>query len=392
MPIVRAQWASEACDLPAEPATGTDVTRLTSAVMANTDIYCEQPYTTPDGRRIAILRSPYADPRLPPSELCVIDLVNLRLALIERQVQSILVATAGYSGIIHYLTSDLMLARLNLATLERELLFRWPLPPDMVLDSATPDGRFLVGSVGEADGGTAIVRVDLRDGSHTKIHQHADILCHLQVNPVTGRDILVQHNRGTSRHTTRATEGTGAIFTGATHFIVDLDGGNVRPLAIGEPYTSGTCGHSAWIADTGRVGVAVSFGWRDVRTPGALDARFPEGNFFTVGPGEPKPSCFPAPGHRFNHVAVSRDGRYFVCDCYCHGLPGNIELVVGNLQTGRCRVLLADCGAQGGGAACSHPHAYLTADNRRVVFNADRYGICHVYAAHVTEDFLASLA
>ena len=72
-------------------------------------------------------------------------------------------------------------------------------------------------------------------------------------------------------------------------------------------------------------------------------------------------------------------------------LPGSIELVVGNIGTGKSRVLLGDCGAQGGGPACSHPHPYMTADNRRVIFNADRFGVCHVYAAHVTPEFLQSL-
>ncbi len=38
-----------------------------------------------------------------------------------------------------------------------------------------------------------------------------------------------------------------------------------------------------------------------------------------------------------------------------------------------------------------HPHPYLTADNRRVIFHGDRTGVPHVYAAHVTEEFLKSL-
>jgi hypothetical protein len=72
-------------------------------------------------------------------------------------------------------------------------------------------------------------------------------------------------------------------------------------------------------------------------------------------------------------------------------MPGGIEIVVGNIRTGKHRVLLADCGAQGGCAACSHPHPYMMADNRRVIYNADRYGMPHVYAAHVTDEFLKSL-
>lgn len=385
------RWLGEACDLPPEPETGTGLTRLTSAVMANINIYCEQPYTSPDGRRIAILRSPYADPRMPPSELCVIDLETLKIGLVEPRVRSILVATSGYSGVVHYLDGEGRVARFNLATLERETLFPWRLPEQMVFDSATPDGRYLVGSLGEPDFHTALMRIDLKDGSAERIFRYPEQLGHVQVNPVTGTEILVQLNRGVVRNHEAVARRVDNPLTGATHFVIGLDGGPMRPLAIGEPFTSSTTGHTSWVAGTGRIGVSTAYGWHDPRTPGALDARYPGGNFFTVGPDDPKPINVPAPGHRFNHVSVSRDGRYFVCDCYCRGLPGGIEIVVGNIATGKSAVLLADCGAQGGGAACSHPHPYMTADNRRVIFNADRYGVCHVYAAHVTDAFLRGL-
>lgn len=385
------QWLGEACDLPAEPATGTYVTRMTAAIMANINIYGEQPYTTPDGRRIAILRSPYADPRMPPAELCVADLVTLRLAVIEENVLSILVATSGYSGVLLYLDGERRLMRVNLATLEREALFPWTLPEHVVFESATPDGRYLVGTVCEPDFHSAIVRVDLRTGRAETIFRHPEILCHVQVHPGHGRDILIQLNRGSGRNHEGEARPVENPLTGATHFIIDLDGGSLRPLAIGEPHTKSSSGHSGWIADAGRIGVSTHFAYLDPRTPGALDARYPQGNFFTVGPGEDKPTVFAAPGHRFNHVNVSRDGRYFVCDCYHKGLPGGIELVVGNLATGRCRALLEDCGAQGGCAASSHPHPYLTADNRHVIYNADPHGVPHVHAAHVTEEFLKSL-
>jgi len=384
-------WMSEACDFPAEAETGTYITRMTSTVMANINIYCEQPYTTPDGRRIAILRAPYADPRMPPAELCVADLVTLRLSVIERTVCSILVATAGYSGILYYLDAELILTRLDMTTLERTKLFKWTLPETMVLDSATPDGRYLVGALSEPDFHSVLMRVDLSDGSAERIYRHPEILGHVQINPANGQDILVQLNRGTSLNHERESRDVDNPLTGATHFIIDIQGGNMRPLAIGEPHTMSSSGHSSWIADTGRIGVSTHFPYLNVFTPGALDERYPDGNFFTVGPDDEEPVCFHAPQHRFNHVNVSRDGKYFVCDCYHKGLPGGIELVVGNILTGKSRVLVANCGAQGGGPACSHPHPYLTADNRRVIYNADPYGVCHVYAAHVTEEFLRSL-
>lgn len=384
-------WMGEACDFPPEPETGTRVTRFTATPLSNIDIYCEQPYTTPDGQRIAVLRSPSSDPRMPPSELCVVDFRTYRIACVEPAVRSILVATAGYSGILYYLDGELRLTRFDMTTLERRTLFPWTLSTDAVFYSATPDGRYLVTTLQQPDFHSALVRVDLQTGRAETIYRHPEILTHVQVHPRHGRDILVQLNRGAAVDDRGESRAVDTPFSGATHFIIDIDGGNLRPLAIGEPHTSGSTGHSAWVGETGRVGLTVSYSWETVNQPGALDARFPHGNFFVVGPDDATPRNFPTPHHRFNHVGVSRDGKYFVCDCYARGVPYHIALVMGNLQTGKHRTLVADCGATGGCAGNSHPHPYITADNRRVVFNSDRTGVCQVHAARVSDEFLRSL-
>ncbi|MCM8817483.1 MAG: oligogalacturonate lyase family protein [Candidatus Omnitrophica bacterium] len=121
------------------------------------------------------------------------------------------------------------------------------------------------------------------------------------------------------------------------------------------------------------------------------DSRHSQGNFVVVGPDDEKPFVFSAPEHLFNHVNISKCGTYFVCDSYKNGIPGPIEIVVGNIKTGKYRTLVSNCGAQGGGAACSHPHPYITADNKNVIFNADPFGISHVHAARIPDDFLKSL-
>ena len=384
-------WMGEACDFPPEPETGTIVTRWTATPLSNIDIYCEQPYTTPDGSRIAVLRSNSSDPRMPPSELCVVDMKRYRIGLVEPIVRSILVATAGYTGILHYLDGELNLVRFDMSTLEREVLFQWTLAEDFCFHSATPDGRYLVSTVQEPDYSTSLVRVDLQTGQSETIYNHPEIITHVQVNPSNGRDILVQYNRGAGVNDMGESRPVENPLTGATHFIIDIDGGNIRPLAIGEPYTSSSTGHSAWVADTGRIGLSVAYSWKNPNQPGDLDARYPNGNFFIVGPDDKAPINFHTPNHRFNHVGVSRDGKYFVCDCYAKGVPYNIALVLGNVQTGKHRTLVADCGATGGCAGNSHPHPYITADNKCVIYNSDRSGVCQVHAANITDEFLRSL-
>jgi len=46
-------WASEACDLKPDPVSGAAITRLTLGSRHSTNFYYEQPYGTPDGRRVA---------------------------------------------------------------------------------------------------------------------------------------------------------------------------------------------------------------------------------------------------------------------------------------------------------------------------------------------------
>jgi len=383
-------WKAEACDLHHDPSSGALITRLTTALKVNINIYCEQPYTTPDGKRTAIIRSQEADPRMPPFDLLVADLETLKLGLLEANCQSVFVGTVSWSGMIYYLNDRFELMRVSLDTLEKEvMLTNWTLPEDFVLQSVTADHRYLIGALTRPDFKMAIVRIDMQEKKVEIIYEHPEVLTHLQCNPVRGSDIMVQLNRGYSVNDMGERRKIEDSLGGATHFLIDINGGSERPLPVGPPYTISSSGHSAWVADTGRM--AFSTHWHDMAHGGTLDERFPEGNVFTAAPGEDKPKVFHAPEHRFNHMSVSKCGRYFVSDSYWKGLPGPIAIVVGNFQTGKYRAIVEDCGASGGAAACSHPHAYFTADNRNVIYNSDQYHVPHVYAARVPDGFLASL-
>jgi len=384
------RWGAEACDLGPDPESGAMVTRMTSAVMANTNIYCEQPYTTPDGKRIAVVRSQAANPCAGVFQLCVAELESLRIAPLADDCASF-PATSAWSGVLYYLTKDRQLARVSLVTLEKETLFPCDdLPEDFTPQSVSPDHRYLIGLARRPDYVSTVVRVDLKSGTHETIFEHPEIWNpHMQFNPVHGRDILVQMNRGAKMdHRGRRLPVEGSE-PGTTHIIIDSDGGNVRALPVGPPHTASSTGHSAWVADTGRMAVTVA--WGDLLHAGPHDSRHPRGNLVTAAPGEERPMLFEAPEHRFNHLCVSRCGRYFVSDSYWKGLPRNIALVVGNLQSGKYRIVVSDCGAWGAASAGSHPHPYLTADNRYVVYNADPFLVPHVFVARLPDGFLESL-
>ena len=51
------KWAQESSDRRDDPVSGARIIQLTSAAAISNNIYGEQPYTSPDGRRIVIARS-----------------------------------------------------------------------------------------------------------------------------------------------------------------------------------------------------------------------------------------------------------------------------------------------------------------------------------------------
>jgi hypothetical protein len=393
------RWEAEACDLGFDPQSGAWLTRLTSSVMSNINIYYEQPYGNADGRRIVYLRAQSSDPRLPPGQqLCVADLKTLKICLVDDMVHSHWVATSPWSGKAAYLRSNGELILLDMDTLEKQILLtHWPLPANAILWSLSPDLRYLVTSIQSADEMFRLIRVDLQQRSWDVIYQHTDIHGHIQINHVNGRDVLLQRNRGMRRDDLGRTRREPSEFPGATHIVVDLHTGKERSMRIGEPWTADSMGHASWVAGTGRMATPANalgafYVTRDRPTPPRThDPRHPQGNMVIVGPEDDQPRVFDAPDRCFNHASMSRCGRYFVADDFHNGLGGAVEIVIGDLKTGRCRTLVSNCGAQGGGAASTHPHPYFTADSQRVIYNADPCQVCHLHMAQLPDDFLASL-
>lgn len=391
------RWQSEACDLHHDPVSGALITRLTCSAMHNINIYCEQPYTSPDGKKIAYTRGFGPDPRIPPYQLCVADIEKLKVCLVEPEVSSVMVATSAWSGIIFYLRPNNELIKLDITTLEKQIVISdFEIGKQMSFDTVSYDQRYLVGVRKNMNDEFEIIRVDLKEKSWKVIFKHQDILNHIQFNHAGTYDILVQQNRKQKIDSHGLRIGSKETEELTTHFIIDHQGNNFRQLKVGLPYTAGSTGHSGWIGDTGKIGLTVRWPAMAENEPSLRfkiehDPLHPEGNFVIIGPNDEKPLIFPAKQHLFNHVNISKCGTYFVCDSYKNGIPGPIEIVVGNIKSKKCRTLVSNCGSQGGGAAVSHPHPYMTADNKNVIFNADPFGICHVFAARVPDDFLKSL-
>ena len=397
------KWGQESCDRRNDPVSDARIIQLTSAAAISNNIYGEQPYCSPDGKRIIIARSQDFCWEQDGS-LLVHELDTLRITMVVPRSLGVRgVFTNAWSGLMHYWTPDRKLMQLSLMTLEQTEVYAEedpaaPLPGG----SVSPDQRYVIGMVPRLKGRGApvfqIIRLDLHKKVREVIFEHPEICNpHLQFNPFTGREILVQNNRGT-RMDKDGSFIMSATPQGGTLFIIDADGKNKRFLPVGPPLTAGITGHECFVGDSGRVMCSVGWNSPDFQHM-THDSRFPEGNIMTAQPGDERPVVFKAPEHFFNHVSASRCGRYFVADSFIGGgvFDANkhlrsVSLVIGNFQTGKHRVLVQDSLASGGGNQCTHTHPYLTTDNRYVIYNADpNYSIPQVHAAQIPPGFLESL-
>ena len=386
----------EYSDWGVDPDSGAVVRRLTSAAAHSNNIYCEKPLASPDGTRLLIARWL----GIPPSTcwLYVADLTTGDLTLVDSDLAmpdqiNISVANMPWSEWKYYNTVDGSVRRLSLVTLERQQLC----PPGTLrpqplayLESITPDERLLVGAEFIDERGRQDFSrqqgftLDLTTGTKQVIHP-SERWSHEQFNPGGNGELLHL------RYIPLLTGG------GEQSIVVRrLDGGEPVCLPFGEPWSAEQSGHIGWIGRTGRV--ASTAVWQPGQT--RHDPRHPEGNLLLAAPGDAAPTVFPAPRHAFYHVSLSRCGRYFVADdamdfradAFTSGLPGPLPIVIGNLETGKSRVLLRDCQNYGMcGRSPYEPNPYFTADNRHVIYNASPFGLMQVFAAEVPPAFLHSL-
>src|SRR5512146_144184 len=171
---------------------------LTCAPAITHDIYCEQPYCSADGNRMALLRSYRVGPGT-TNELLVYDIKTYKLALLEHDVYG--VANAAWSGVLFVSVREGgtdRLVRFDLNTLEREDLFTIrDFPPGGALATVSGDHRYALGSARVDKKTFGIFRLDLQSGKSTLVHQSPEIANpHLQFRLGTGGRILIQENRG----------------------------------------------------------------------------------------------------------------------------------------------------------------------------------------------------
>jgi hypothetical protein len=362
-----------------DPACGAQIYQLTSCPAINDHIYCEVPYMDAASRYVIFWRK---HDSVGPARLWRADLERDLLTVISEPLYELRGFAVSPDQRHFFCTHRInevtvQIVRIEIATLEEQ---RWTFddggPAPRTMGAVTPDGRYYIGSAYLGSKRFGILRFDLARNERELIYEQDHEMCnaHPQIDP-GGTDIMIQHNRDSIVDDQgRMVRPYGEI--GKTIYLIDIDGGNRRPLPWGRPHTWPTQGHQAWIGKTSGILSTVGGGPRE-----QLAA---EGNLLALWPGEERPRVA-GKGYYYSHPNASRDGRYWVSDELPEG-----RIVVGSFKTGACAVLCAS-GSSFSRPQYTHPHPYYSPDNRWVVYNSDRTGIPHVYAARIPDGLLASL-
>src|ERR1043166_2292991 len=110
------RWGGETCHRYRDPASNGWVIQLTCGASNNINIYGEQPYCSPDGRRVAIER--FVDPSFTPRAMFLVaDLDRFRLGLVADDVSSFIrPSNNAFGEFVYYWTNENELKRVSLVT------------------------------------------------------------------------------------------------------------------------------------------------------------------------------------------------------------------------------------------------------------------------------------
>jgi len=355
--------------------TGAEICQLTDDERIADNIYGEQPYSPPEGNRIAVRFYPEGDK---DGGLSILDLE-------DGSLHPVLVGTPRFPAFhawgeyLYYQEETgerLLLKRCHYQSLKIEEITELPTTEGRLSYGTTsPDHRYYAVSVRKDDDTFHVLLLDLQDGTRRVLADCPDQLYKHEQFSLDGRNrVLIQAN--------------GPETVVVNLGVMDVDGEGVEWLPAdaapitpygrwpgAERYTPRCTGHEAWVGQTDRV----FFSTRYDEEAGT--------NIWIAGTDDAEPTIVCKTPVRFGHVSVSRCGNFWIGDA---GSEEGVPLYVGRFGSGECRRLL-NSHTEHDGTQASHTHPYLTADNRWIIYGSNRSGTPQVHGARVPEEFLASL-
>ena len=344
-----------------DPESGAETYVLGADPRPADDIYGEQPYGDATGRRIA-LRYFASDDK--PGGLNILDLQDGS----NHEILSgnpPFPAFHGWGEWLFYaqqVDGKKMLRRCNYLTLAVENVAELPAERGgYSYGTVSRDYRYYTVSVRPPDGGPSQVHLlDISTNTWSvlldKPGYHAK---HEQFSRDGRNRVLIQLNQQPDVKVVLLSE-------------LEIGGGETR-FPADQPYTLRPTGHEAWIGTTSEILFST-----------AMDDTT-KGNLWRGKVGDPTATLV-YEGKRFNHVSVSKDGKYWIGDTNEEGIP----LYIGSFASGRAR-RACFTRTEYDGKQWSHAHPYLTADNQWLIFSSRREGHPQVHGAKLKAGWLEGL-
>ncbi|MCS7238213.1 MAG: hypothetical protein NZ899_08090 [Thermoguttaceae bacterium] len=354
--------------------SGVEVWQVTTEEVPQSNIYCEVPYTSADGKYFVYWRRPREISGPNRLELLAVEFGSWRQEKFDqaRTISGCAITPDGHFYYIRSGDSPQELWRIDLSTGKRELVCAIsPGTPLTSLGTVTSDHRFYACGTRTDPSYKLfdILLVDLQSGEQKIIDRDPYILNpHPQFDPGDGSRLMIQHNRG-GRYTPDGKLERLVGPEGATLYLLTVPKGERILLRVGTPYTTACTGHEAWIGSTGEILFSVA--WSGDFSP-------EKGNLLGIRPGENYRVV--ARGYRFNHVGATRCGRLFSADDW----QPPFKVVIGSTRTGQTVELCASHTSPTSDQA-THVHPYISTDLRWVVFNSNRFGAPHIFAASIPD-------
>ncbi len=358
--------------------SGVEIWQVTTEEFDQSNIYGEVPYCSRDSRYFVYARR---NPALQTNrtEFMVVELGTWKQERLDTG-SSISGSAISHQGQFYYLkrsddgATDLMRADLT----DGKVAIVYRLQQDLTIRSlgtVTNNGRYYAGGTMIEPGWTMfdIALIDLEKGEQRILDRDPFILNpHPQFEPGEGRLLMIQHNRGGKYSADGQLERLVGP-EGATLYLLSVPEGQRTELQVGTPHTTACTGHEAWIGTTQEMILSVS---------ASGDFAPEKGNLLAISAG--RAPRVVARGYRFNHVGASRCGRIFWGDDW----QPPYKLIVGSTTSERSEVI---CQSKTSPTRSqnTHPHPYVTPDMKWLIFNSNRSGPAHLYAARIPEDLIA---
>jgi hypothetical protein len=350
--------------LETDPDSGAETHRLIDDARPTDDIYGEQPYSPPAGNRIAVEH--FATDTL-AGGLSILDLTDgsLHAVLTTEPRFPAFHAWGDYLYYQEVVGDKLLLKRCHYQRLVKEVVAELPTAQGKFsYGTVSSNHRYYAASVHPKGGASMVLLMDLNTGRNRILAQRPEFhFKHEQFSRDGRHRVLIQANK---------LPDVAEVRLGA----LEVDQEGIRWFPADRPHTARPTGHEAWIGRSDRILFS---------TGSDKDS---QGNLWTAALEDTAPTLVTRTPIRFGHVSASRCGRYWIGDAVAEK---DIPIHIGSLKSGRHRRLVFSRTRIEGKQQPTHPHPYLTADNRWLIFNSTRSGHPQVYGARVPKGLLESL-